>query len=252
LTSFRSIRIACRDAQAEMALSIHCVSLMVRKKYILGVNDEKLTKYPEQHGLDYASILKDLHSYVKEVVLQPGESNDGLERGLFFIEEGIMKIERSSEATLSRSRQAPSGIFQLNSTLKMDAGVGSIGRNNAILKALGTNGKNVHHFRVARVGPGWITGLHEALGAGGGESSRRNFQAMTRCKLHHLPYRIISELEAEKPFVLLTLYKLLAFLLAKRQESTITQLGTLHSIMTSQAQKRPIGRANSCTHLKQG
>jgi hypothetical protein len=162
-----------------------------------------------------------------------------------------MKIERSSEATLSRSGKAPPGIFQLNGTLKADVGVGSMGRNNAIMKALGMDGKNVHRFRVARVGPGWITGLHDALGAGG-ESSRKNFQAMTRCKLHHLPYRIISEMESKKPFVVLTLYKLLAFLLAKRQESTITQLGTLHSIMTSPAQKRPIGRSNSCTHLKQG
>lgn len=189
---------------------------------------------------------------MKEVSLKPGETlyhNDNLERGLFFIEEGILKIERNSAATLSRSRtnQAAQGIFQLHGTLKADAGVGSIGRNNAIMKAIGMDGKRDHHFRIARVGPGWITGLNEALGGG---QSQKHVYAVTKCKLHHLPYKRLNELEAENPFVTLTLYKLLAFLLAKRQESTIIQLGTLHSIMTSPAQKRPIGRSNSRTQLR--
>ena len=61
--------------------------------------------------------------------------------------------------------------------------------------------------------------------------------------LHHISYDKLKEVEETDPELVLTLYKLLASLMAKRQSVTINQLATLHSILGSQAQKRPHGRA---------
>ena len=59
--------------------------------------------------------------------------------------------------------------------------------------------------------------------------------ALDYCKLHHLPFSKIQEAESEDPGLVLELYKLLSYLMAQRQEATIGQLATLHSIMSSPA-----------------
>jgi CRP-like cAMP-binding protein len=69
--------------------------------------------------------------------------------------------------------------------------------------------------------------------------------AVTHCRLHHLPYTKIEQVEKENPALILNLYKLLSYLMARRQEGTIAQLATLHSIMASPAQLRPLGRKSS-------
>jgi CRP-like cAMP-binding protein len=58
---------------------------------------------------------------------------------------------------------------------------------------------------------------------------------MTPCRVHHLTFEAIEELENEKPVLILKLYKMLAHLMARRQEMTIGQLSTLRSIMSSSA-----------------
>lgn len=73
--------------------------------------------------------------------------------------------------------------------------------------------------------------------------------AVTPCRLHYISYKQIEEIEASDTAIVLKLYKLLSFLMAKRQEVTISQLGTLHSIMSSPAKKQPISRSNSGTSL---
>jgi len=62
-----------------------------------------------------------------------------------------------------------------------------------------------------------------------------NQVALDHCKLHHLPFSKIQEAESEDPVLVLKLYKLLSYLMARRQEATIGQLATLHSIMSSPA-----------------
>ena len=69
------------------------------------------------------------------------------------------------------------------------------------------------------------------------------FSTVTKCLLHYISYDKLKEVEETDPELVLTLYKLLASLMAKRQSITINQLATLHSIMGSQARKRPHGRA---------
>lgn len=95
-------------------------------------------------------------------------------------------------------------------------------------------------FRLARVGPGWVLGSLEALS---GNMHPGSVIAVSNCKLHYISYKKLEEIEAEDPVLILHLHKLLAFLMSKRQSVTINQLATLHSIMSSPAQKKPIGRS---------
>lgn len=99
------------------------------------------------------------------------------------------------------------------------------------LLAASRNGES-QTFRLARIGPGWIAGAAEAVSG----TQRPGFHiAVTHCRLHHLPFTKIVEVEKENPALVLSLYKLLAYMMAQRQEKTIGQLATLHSIMTSPA-----------------
>lgn len=67
---------------------------------------------------------------------------------------------------------------------------------------------------------------------------------MTACRVHHLSFETIEELEDTNPALTLHLYKLLAHLMARRQEMTIGQLATLRSIMNATAPTKPISRRN--------
>lgn len=69
--------------------------------------------------------------------------------------------------------------------------------------------------------------------------------AVTSCRLHHLPFRRIDEIEEKDAQLVLRLYKLLSHMVARQQQVTIGQLGTLHSIMTSSSTHKPIGRLHS-------
>jgi len=98
-----------------------------------------------------------------------------------------------------------------------------------ILSAAVQNGEG-QTFRLARIGPGWIAGTVEAVSG----RQRPGFHiAVTPCRLHHLPFSKIVAMEKENPALVLSLYKLLAYMMARRQEKTIGQLATLHAIMTS-------------------
>ena len=67
--------------------------------------------------------------------------------------------------------------------------------------------------------------------------------AVTRCRLHHLPFNKLEEIEKEQPVLALNLYKMLSHLLAHREQITIEQLTTLHNIMSSPAHSKPLSRA---------
>jgi CRP-like cAMP-binding protein len=68
---------------------------------------------------------------------------------------------------------------------------------------------------------------------------------VTNCRLYYISYEKVKEIEAENPIIVLKLYKLLSHLMTKRQEMTISQLGTLHNIMGSPACKKPLSRTQS-------
>ena len=113
----------------------------------------------EQHHLSYAKSIGELGTFTELLELSPGDvlyEDDTLERGLFFIESGIMKIERDAGATMSRNGSLVGDSSFRDATLgKMNARAPSIGRLVAQLKATGADGREAHRFRVARVGPGW-------------------------------------------------------------------------------------------------
>ena len=76
-----------------------------------------------------------------------------------------------------------------------------------------------------------------------GQDIPGTYTALTPCRVHHLPFESIEDLEVENPVLVLHLYKLLSHLAARRQEMTIGQLATLRSIMSATAPTKPISRS---------
>ena len=218
----------------------------------------------EQHGTDCAVELEDLHSFTRVVELKEGESlyhdlsghlTNQRERGLFFIEAGIMCCERDPSLTLTRgstaslkrkgmgntSIYATPRITESMSVSDLHVRTPTIGREAAMLKTLAKNRTALTKtVRLARFGPGWVIGAQEICSQ---LIIPGMYSAVTTCRLHHLPYRSIKELEDKNPTLVLKLFKLLSRVSARGQESTIQQLATFHSIMTSLAPTKPVSRA---------
>jgi len=88
--------------------------------------------------------------------------------------------------------------------------------------------------------PKWVIGsVSEFVG----QDIQGTYTALTPCRVHHLTFEVISELEIEHPVLILHLYKLLSHLAARRQEMTIGQLATLRSIMSATSPTKPISRS---------
>ena len=66
--------------------------------------------------------------------------------------------------------------------------------------------------------------------------------AVTQCRLHHLPFSKLAELEDKNPLLVLKLYKMLSHLMARKEEITVGHLSTLHTIMSSPAHSKPVSR----------
>ena len=219
----------------------------------------------EEHGQDFSTDLLDWRFHTQLVELQPGDQlykaneSDDMERGLFFIESGVLvrthacslalqvvsiqshiffsrlqKIEQDTSKTLTHRGTTRSSSRRDSSSPTISA-IDTLSKIQAmeysnILDA-SRNGES-RTFRLARYGPGWIAGTLEALSG----QERPGFHiAVTHCRLHHLPFSKIAEMEKSNPALVLSLYKLLAYMMARRQEATIGQLATLHAIMTSPA-----------------
>lgn len=171
-----------------------------------------------------------MQQFTRVIEIKSGDSLygfiDDVERGLFFIESGVMKVEHSTSATVNRG------------TLRGASGsIGAFGPKIGLTSALVDSEKNPQTFRLARIGPGWVAGTLEYVS---GIRLGGDHVAITDCRLHHLPYSKLQEIERTDPSLVLSLYKLLSFLMARRQEATIGQLATLHSIMTSPAKSHSL------------
>lgn len=93
--------------------------------------------------------------------------------------------------------------------------------------------------RLARLKAGSVIGTVEAC------SHFRNqglHIAMSPMRLHFLSQQHIEHLEEFDPKLILELFKMTAFLSAKRQEASIHQLTTLHTIMSSVGPSKPVDR----------
>jgi len=66
--------------------------------------------------------------------------------------------------------------------------------------------------------------------------------AVSECRLHHLPFSKLEELETTHPDLVIKLYKLMSYLMARKEEITIDHLSTLHAIMSAPAHSKPLSR----------
>jgi hypothetical protein len=109
--------------------------------YLVVDNDAFFFLSMQQHGLNYAAELEKLEMYTKVVELQPGEAlfrNEGgsvaeTDRGFFFIEHGLIKIERNlayrtTRSSLQTRDDVCASIGHLN------ARGSTVGREDAMLK----------------------------------------------------------------------------------------------------------------------
>ena len=149
------------------------------------------------------------------------------------------KIERDAANTMTRGTLRGSShgsIFGPNDDSLTKIQARSLSRISSVLSQDASAGNM--SFRLARIGPGWIAGTSEAVC---GIEPTGDYVAVTHCRLHHLPFEKLEEIEKKNPAVVLRLYKLLAYLMGRRQEATIGQLATLHSIMSSPAHHSKTG-----------
>ena len=158
------------------------------------------------------------------------------DRGLIFIEHGILKVEKDPTQSLMRNSRSFGTLHSIGS---MKARSPSKAQLLSYEKKKSTH-RRTHTFRLARIGPGWIVGSTEAFT---GLKNPGIHIAVTDCCLHHLPYEALQQIEKDDPILALKLLKLLAHLLARRQDIAIEQMGTHHSIMTNQPLKKPIKRS---------
>ena len=125
-----------------------------------------LRQIDELHGQDFADSLLDLEPYVKPLELKAGDylfQCDGgvvqeSQRGLFFIESGLLKLERDASKTTTMTRTL--SAHTLNSTpsltLKHEhARMGSIARRASMAKAGLQSRAASSNLRLMRFGAGW-------------------------------------------------------------------------------------------------
>lgn len=117
----------------------------------------------------------------------------------------------------------------------------TIGKESALLKQARMTGEHLHRVPIGRIGPGFVVGSLEVC------VSSFNYDqgihtAVTPCRLHLLSHESIQEIEVQNPQLALELYKMMSKISSKRQASTIDQLATLQSIMSSLAPTKPVDR----------
>jgi len=123
-----------------------------------------LKQIDELHGQNFAEGLLDFEPFTVPLELEPGqclfECDGGVvedrHRGLFFIESGLLKIERDSSQSLTLTRTRSSQNFQgsVYTLRNQHARMGSIARRASLAKhSLHESGPQ--NLRLARIGPGW-------------------------------------------------------------------------------------------------
>lgn len=115
----------------------------------------RLKHIDDQHSLDFSKDLKRLEKFSSRITLEPHQilyEDVNVDRGLFFIEHGIVKVERDADATVTRkgngdtfSRTASNNWGSLNQLKCAD-----VARAIADMKAKGNKSWEQRSFRVAR------------------------------------------------------------------------------------------------------
>lgn len=213
---------------------------------------ETLNQLDIQHGTCFMPTLSELGKYTTPVVMRKNEylfkdrhGGHGVisesERGLFFIECGYLKVERDSANTLTRFANSIGQLRPLRNTASM-LSLSKLNAKAMSAPSLGATPKEAetHTFRLARIGPGFVIGGIEFgfnLRNPGKYKAESSF-----CKLHHLPYYVIEQIEESEPRLVLNLYKMVSHVMARRHDITVQQLATIHSIIKNPALKKPVSR----------
>ena len=122
-----------------------------------------LTQIDELFGQDFAPGLLDLQPFTVPLELEPGQflfQCDGgvvkeSHRGLFFIESGLLKVERDASQSLTLTRTRGGSSAQAIHTLKnQHARMGTMAKRASIVKGA-LHGGGPQNLRLARFGPGW-------------------------------------------------------------------------------------------------
>jgi MFS superfamily sulfate permease-like transporter len=115
----------------------------------------------QKQRISIALNLKGLLPYTKRLSLAAGESllhnldgsDNARERGLFFIEQGIMRVERDAHANLTRTGNTFNSITSFNDSMRNDSSVSLTKLKDAWVKELSLEDKR--NVRIARIGSGW-------------------------------------------------------------------------------------------------
>lgn len=76
-----------------------------------------------------------------------------------------------------------------------------------------------------------------------GHPPRGVYKATTNVTMYHIPFSTLTQMEEENPAIVLRLYKVLAHVMARKEDSTIDQLSTMHNILSSPAHSKPMSRS---------
>mmetsp|Transcript_9447 Transcript_9447/g.20438 ORF Transcript_9447/g.20438 Transcript_9447/m.20438 type:complete len:596 (+) Transcript_9447:1310-3097(+) len=214
-----------------------------------------LSEIDTQHSISLGIHLQELEKHTTPIEINVGDKlNDtgnpesrSMPPGLYFVEAGLIRCEHDSSASLTRgTRQgslfaAPHMTSSADSIGHVNARSATVGRTANLLKQnpQGAMLAQSAVFQLARIGPGWVIG---SISEFTGQEIPGTYTALTPCRVHHLTFETIEELEVDNPVLILHLYKLLSHLSARRQEMTIGQLATMRSIFSSSAPSKPISR----------
>jgi CRP-like cAMP-binding protein len=137
---------------------------------------------------------------------------------------------------MTRTRSGSSGTYNnFDSIGHLKARSGTVARKVAMLKD--QKQYRIQTFRLARIGPGWVIGSHEALS---GIQSQGVTVAVDCCRLYYISFLDLKELEKEKPMLILQLYKLLSKLETRQSDVHLGQFATLHNIMAAPSHNQPM------------
>jgi hypothetical protein len=150
----------------DMLIQNEMIQTSERRRFNTSVSgfEHALHQIDELHGETFADDLIELQKFVEPLELQPGEclfeSDGGVvndrSRGLFFIESGLLKIEKDTSHVMSQTRTHNKLIYDPHVTLKhQHARMGSVAKRAFLAKGALQGSSDRQSLRLARIGPGW-------------------------------------------------------------------------------------------------
>uniref|UniRef100_A0A7S2DGI3 STAS domain-containing protein n=1 Tax=Octactis speculum TaxID=3111310 RepID=A0A7S2DGI3_9STRA len=184
-------------------LSSFCKTLNMVSRRHLGIDAERLMDLDERTVEVHLEAGDQLKAHVQNTPILP----DADDIGLFFIESGVMKVQRVREQQAQLFSPSLRGGDSLRGGTPLDVG----------------------YVPLATIGPGWVIGSEEVASR---RASLGVVTAQTPCRLHFLAMREITEVEASDPRLALALFQVVA-----RLNSCISNRLKFHLVCRDEAMK---------------